>query len=443
MSRVPIRARLAIAFSAALLIVLALAAVFVIDRVRSDLLESGDEALSARLDSLRTLADDLRTSGSGYTLRFDFEDNFTQVLGPGGEVLLSTLPESSGTALDATQLATVGEGGSLFEEVDVEGVDGSARVLAAVDGEGRILIAGTSNQDREETLAQIAAAFAIGSPVAVLLAALLGYWLAGRAMGPVERIRSGAAAIEPGSGDRLPVPDAKDELRRLATTLNDMLGRQDEALTREREFVANASHELRTPLAVLRAELEVAELEERSPAELERTLTSAVAEVDRLARLADDLLVIAMSEGGQVPIRRERVDLRDLLDRVRRRFPGGREIAVNVAGDGEALVDPLRVEQAVANLIDNSLRHGAGTVTVTASTADDALEVSVADEGSGFGNVAEAEAAFGRFHRGSGGESEGAGLGLAIVRAIAAAHGGEARVSRTSPPRVTVTFAAE
>jgi signal transduction histidine kinase len=241
-------------------------------------------------------------------------------------------------------------------------------------------------------------------------------------------MRRRAAAVSATSPGRLPVPASRDEISRLATTLNEMLGRLEAAFEHERRFVANASHELRTPLAMLRTELELALRRPRSHDELEAAVRSAAQETNRLSQLAEDLLLIARADRGALPIRPEPLDVDDVLSVVGERFERRaserrREIVVRPA---RALVeaDPARVEQALANLVENALEHGAGAIDLFAVERDDVVELHVSDAGAGFpdGFV---ERAFDRFSRADEARSSGgSGLGLSIVALIAQAHGG-------------------
>ena len=178
-----------------------------------------------------------------------------------------------------------------------------------------------------------------GGPIALLLAALAGYGLATAALRPVGAMRGEAAEISRlGSGRRLTVPPAGDELSRLGGTLNEMLDRLEKSAERERGFVASASHELRTPLALLKAELELALREGRSAEELRDAVASAAGESDRLVQLAEDLLVLARADEGRLPVRPERLDTAELLSSTARRFESraaeaGRELRV-VPGEG-------------------------------------------------------------------------------------------------------------
>ena len=169
------------------------------------------------------------------------------------------------------------------------------------NGEPRVIVAGASLEDRQEALDGLVAQLFVVGPLALLLTALGGYLLAGAALRPVEAMRRRAAEIGSDRADRrLPLPPANDEIRRLGETLNDMLGRLEAGLVRERRFVADASHELRTPLALLKTELELASRRPRSREELEAALRSAREEVERLVRLAEDLLVLARADDGRL-----------------------------------------------------------------------------------------------------------------------------------------------
>ena len=169
-----------------------------------------------------------------------------------------------------------------------------------------------------------------------------------------------------------------------------MLDRIEASLERERVFVADASHELRTPLAILRTELELAEARALARGAA-RAVASAGEEVDRLSRLAEDLLVIARSDQGRLPIKREPVGWRAARAGRRplraRAAETGRSIAVEAPPGAEASLDPLRMEQALGNLVDNALRHGAGRSACGAARNGDGAELSVADEGAGFRGV--------------------------------------------------------
>ena len=251
-------------------------------------------------------------------------------------------------------------------------------------------------------------------------------------MRPVESMRAEAAVIsgaEPGR--RLPLPRSRDEIRRLGETLNAMLGRLEAALERERSFVADASHELRTPLALLQTELELARRQPRSREELEQALTSASEETDRLVRLAEDLLVLARSDQGRLPIRQEPVPVAALLHGVAQRF--GEGVAVAPSVNGLTLVgDQARLEQALGNLVDNALRHGGGSATLSAIADDGTVELHVLDEGPGFPE-AFLPHAFERFSRPDEARTGGgAGLGLALAQAIATAHDGSAGAANRS-----------
>ncbi len=292
-----------------------------------------------------------------------------------------------------------------------------------------------TTEDRDDALDSLLAQLLIVGPLCLALASIGGYFLAAAALRPVEAMRREAEAVSAAEpGRRLTLTPANDELRRLGETLNQMLARLETALERERRFVADASHELRTPLAMLRAELDLALRRERTPEELDRAVRSAAEETERLSRLAEDLLVLARAEDGELPVRRETVAASELVDVVAARFrpradDTGRVIATG-AEDGLMLhVDRLRAEQAVGNLVDNALRHGQGRILVDARRGGNGtVELHVSDEGPGFPPEL-VDRAFEPFSRGDAARTgPGAGLGLAIVDVIARAHGGSAHV---------------
>jgi two-component system, OmpR family, sensor kinase len=194
---------------------------------------------------------------------------------------------------------------------------------------------------------------------------------------------------------------------------------------------------------VLKAELEAALRIAGDDPEIRESLVVALEETDHLAQLAEDLLLIARAADGRLPVRPEPVDVSELLERTRQRFADRaraqrRDIRVDASADAVLSVDPLRARQALGNLVDNALRHGSGDIHLAAHRGRDAIEIDVRDEGSGFPPEL-APHAFERFTRdGNEGARSGAGLGLAIVRAIAEAHGGTARIVDTTSAGATV-----
>jgi two-component system, OmpR family, sensor kinase len=452
-SRLPIRVRLTAAFALAMVLVLAAAGLFVYLRLKEDLDESVDAGLAARAAAV---------AGSGEAdaaAPEEAEEGFAQVLSRSGEVL-DEVGGARGPVLTAAERARAGAGGTVQVERDVPGIEGgTARIVAgpvtaeagaAGDATGvpgsapapatdlAVYAVGQSLDDRDETLSGVIASFAIGGPIAVLLASVLGYLLASAGLRPVEAMRRRAGEVSlTHEGERLPLPAAHDEVRRLGETLNEMLDRLRRSFDRERRFVADASHELRTPVAVIRAELDAALRAGGHDEQVRQALVAALEECDHLAQLAEDLLVVARAAEGELPMRRETIEVRPLLEGVRARFGDrareqGRELRVDGGDDLRIDADDLRLRQALGNLVDNALRHGAGDVVLRArrSEPDGGVELEVADGGPGF-DPDLAGRAFERFARGDAARTRGGtGLGLAIVRAIAEAHGGGARLVR-------------
>jgi two-component system, OmpR family, sensor kinase len=306
------------------------------------------------------------------------------------------------------------------------------------DGRKLVLIVGDTRQNDLETLASFRNELLIAGPIALLLASAAGYLLAGLALRPVESMRRRAADISAETpGERLPVPETGDELERLGETLNAMLDRLEGALERERGFVADAGHELRSPLTILRTELEVAVRQAATVDEFKEAIGRSVQEVDRLSQLAEDLLLIARSEDGGLPLRVERVDVDDLFAGVLRRVElraraEGKRVAAEQA-HAAVQGDRVRLEQALVNLVDNALRYGGGAVALSARRDDGTIELHVSDEGPGFPPTF-LPRAFERFSRADEARGGGsAGLGLAIASAVAEAHGGTAHAENRGP----------
>ena len=435
MSRLPIRVRLTAVFAAALVVVLAGAASFVYLRLKADLDESVRSSLAARADAVAVLARQHSPADGdpGAAAVADPEEAFSQVIAAGGRVVASrggtkrvALPHALIERATAEELQT---------ERRVAGLEGTVRILARpLDGSpGTVVVVGQSLGDRDETLHGLLASFAIGGPVAVVIASLLGYGLATATLRPVDAMRRRASAVSlEGSGALLPLPAARDEIRDLGETLNEMLERLRASFEHERQFVADASHELRSPIAVVKTELETM-LRNDHPGELDEPLRAALDETERLARLAEDLLVLARASDDALALRRERLDAPDVLAAARERFADragadGREVVVEAMPGLQLWADPSRLRQTIDNLIDNALRYGAGDITLSARPSGSGTEIEVADEGAGF-PAAVRKRAFERFARGDDTRSGGgAGLGLAIVQAIAEAHGGRASI---------------
>jgi signal transduction histidine kinase len=365
-------------------------------------------------------------------------ESFAEVLTPAGRVSDASPALGGQVLLTPADLRRALRGRIVLDRGPSPGLEEKSRLLAmpvAAGGRRQVVVVGTSTEARDESLSDLAQLLLIGGPIALLLGSLAAYWVAAAALRPVDAMRARAAEISAAEPEQsLPVPPSGDEIARLGTTLNEMLERLAEALRHERAFVADASHELRTPLAILRTELELALAKGRSPAELRAALASAVEEADRLTQLSDDLLTIAQTERGDLPLRLARVNAAELLDGVCRRFSSRarerrREIEVSAPAALVIDADRLRLDQAVGSMVDNALRYGAGEIELRAEAADGGAEIHVLDRGDGFPEKFVGRA-FERFSRASSSHRDGgSGLGLAIVQTVARAHGGEAHAA--------------
>lgn len=446
MNRLPIRVRLTAAFVVALAVVLGGLGFLLVDHLAASLDRTLDQGLRARAADLTALVQQadtgLREAGGSPT--GGAAASFAQVLDTRGRIVDETRGLGSRALLGERTLARVRSGPVLESRVRRLGVD--VRLLAvSVDAQDRklVIVVGVPLRQRDQALAALRGELLVGGPLALLAVALFGYLAVAGALRPVEKMRVRAGSIsERDLSERLPVSRARDELARLGETLNAMLARIERGLKRERGFVADAAHELRSPLALLRTEVELALDQPRGEPELRGALQSIGEEADRLSQLAEDLLLLARLDEGQLPLRLEPIRVATLLDDVAARFSrraADTERRIEVEADElQVLGDRLRLEQALGNLVENALRHGAGTIRLHAGVGPDGVEIHVTDEGDGF-PPGFAPAAFERFSRADPARSgAGAGLGLAIVKAVADAHGGRASVVRPGVPGADV-----
>jgi signal transduction histidine kinase len=431
--RLPIRARLTIAFVGVMAVVFAALGAFVYAQIESDLDAQVNNALLSEAQDVEALVQVGRVaaiSKSGLGL--------AQVYDGAGRVVGSSLKVRGARllgpreAVEATQRQQLIDRRTLsFGTVRVIGIpafapDGSVRAVAVAD---RLNL-------RDDELTDVRTLLAIAGPLALILVGIAGYELARAALRPVERMREHAERItERQLDERLPGSGAADEIGALSRTLNAMLDRLEAAVARERRLVSDASHELRTPLTTLRAELDLALLGERDPQELRAAVQSAAEEARRMSRLADDLLVLARADQGRLPLHQEQVASRELLEAAAVRASAGarlrgREIVVGgLSSDGLIVrADPDRIAQTLDNLTTNALRYGGGTITLSARRHNSLIELHVTDEGPGFSEEL-IRSPFERFARGSDARARerGSGLGLALVEAVAIAHGGYAQ----------------
>lgn len=303
----------------------------------------------------------------------------------------------------------------------------SAQTVSAPDGARYTVLVGEGSQAVTSAIKTVVIALAIAAPVVIAVSAGATYVLVARSMRSVDAIRSRVADISASDlAERVPVPDSRDEIAALAETMNEMLARIEAGHAAQQRFVGDASHELRSPLATIISALEAAVAH---PELLDKELATRtlIPEAHRMQALVDDLLLLARADERGLVLRREDVDLDDLAADEAQRLR--RETSLDVRTDltpTRVVADARSVSRALRNLLDNAGLHAARRVDVKVASADGQAVLSVADDGPGI-PAADRERVFDRFVRldpdraRSGG---GAGLGLAIVREIVAAHDG-------------------
>ncbi|MFN8036769.1 MAG: ATP-binding protein [Acidimicrobiia bacterium] len=289
----------------------------------------------------------------------------------------------------------------------------------------------------DDGTASLVRRLAAGLPFLVGLVGLTTWLVAGRTLRPVERIRAEVETIQGGDLDRrVPEPRARDEIGRLATTMNAMLDRIEASTERQRRFVADASHELRSPLAGMRSDLEV-NLAHPEQAALGATDRELLATTVRMQHLVDDLLTLAQVDAASLPIRHDAVDLDDVVLGEVHAIRAATSVTVACSGvsAGQVVGDRDQLARVVRNLLDNAVRHARTRVDVTLSERGAVVSLVVRDDGPGI-PVDERDGIFERFARldeARDRQRGGAGLGLAIAHDIVAAHGGTISVDDADP----------
>jgi signal transduction histidine kinase len=449
----PIRARLALTFAAAAAVLVGVGGFFLLQAfgagLRSGVLSGVQDRAAAIAQSVVARQVPLRQEfpaparGSLYD-----QDELAQVIDRAGEVLAASGPLARTRVLSPVEVARLtGAGRPRDLERHVAGFDAPMLVVVApAGGSGLLVVAGRTLETVASAVHRVELVLLVGGPLVVLVAAGAAWIIAGAALRPVGRMRREAAEISAHDVDgTLGVPGTRDELAELAQTLNDLLQRLRGMLARERGFVSAMGHELRRPLSDLQRKPELAGRPGRSAGQRSEAVASASEEVRRLARLAEDLLLLAQSDEGQIVVLPRRQPLTPLLElatghvatEARRRHVAWK---VTASPNLEASVDAARISQVLDHLLDNALRFSppGGAISVTASTQDGLVVVEIADQGPGFPDDYLPHA-FERFsrtdpsrHLSRHWDRGGPGLGLALCRVIVQGHHGT--ISATNDP---------
>jgi signal transduction histidine kinase len=365
-----------------------------------------------------------------------------QVLGPHGRVvdaspgadrMVPLLPQAQASTLARTGRAVLRDGRPF-------GIPYLMRVVAVPANGGQTVISAAAYTEVRDSMTALGRALIVATPLLLLLLAGATWLVVGSTLRPIAALRRGAQMVTAtGKARELPVPEARDEVRTLAITLNDMLARLDSAQRRQRSLVSDTAHELRSPIASIRAQLEVA-LDHPEQQDWNQTGRDVLADTLRLSRLAEDLLVLARLDEYQPRTGAGRpVDLAVLITEEAERSIDGR-VPVTARATGPCVVtgEVEALRRLLRNLIENALRYAKSGVEVSARREAGYAVLTVSDDGPGI-PAADRERAFDRFVRLDDArsrdetETSGAGLGLAIVRGIARTHGGSAYLEDAAP----------
>jgi signal transduction histidine kinase len=372
-----------------------------------------------------------------------------QVLDPQGRVLFASAQgDRLVPMLRPDELAAARRGERFYVNGNRLGGSGQLRVVAVVtpspEGERTVLVARSATElARSLHLLRVGLWLAF-TPLVIGLA-LLAWRVLGAALRPVEALRLGAEEIASGGtgrdgavrADQLPVPASRDEVHRLAVTLNDMLGRLEGARARQREFIADAAHELRSPLASIRTQLEVAQ-QLGDKTDWPAVADDLLLDTQRMSRLVNDLLLLARTSEVGAPPRAgggEPVELGELICQVARRFPSAPVSVVRPDQPLWTTGDPDALHRITSNLVDNAVRHARSRVVLAADRDGPYHRLTVTDDGPGI-PAEDRERVFERFTRlddARARDAGGAGLGLAIVRELVRLSGGEVRLLDARP----------
>jgi two-component system OmpR family sensor kinase len=447
---VRIQVRLTAIYAGLLVATLLTLGTFLVVQLRTDLLRDLDEETrqgALALAEAMTGDGEEAPSRSNQDLADDFEDTAgavlpdsqaaAQVLDARGRVILHQGHFSSDQALVGPELleaASTGDGVAFTARLGEDRQRYRVHVMDLHDEVSpRFVVMAVSLKRTDDDVHELLLLLLLAGPAAIATTAASGFWVAHRALRPVAQMTADAETIRTDNlHERVAVPAPRDELRRLAETLNAMLERIEEGSRQQRRLVANASHELRTPLTVMRSELDVSLLaDELSPAARE-LLSSAREEVDQMSRTVDNLLTLAAVDEGRLELLTEALNLREAVEETAdalRHLAATTGIRLETGGPPCGVrADRQRIRLALMNLIGNAVKFaGAGAlIRVETWIRDGEIGVTVTDDGPGISPDDRAQL-FDRFYRSDRARGEGiggSGLGLAICLEIALAHGG-------------------
>ena len=433
--------RLRITVLAALLTTLAIAigATVLVTNLRSSLIEAADVSSRTRANELATAAAKGQLSE---TIANIAEEGVAQVVTDDGTVLAAS-ENVRGEERISAMIPRRGDPVKLIlHDAPDEDETEDYRVWA-VRGTGVTAYVGTSLEDEREVILELTQSLFIGLPLLVALFAAGTWLMVGRTLRPVEDIRAEVASISHQRlHRRVPTPPSNDEIGRLARTMNEMLGRLEDAAKRERDFVGNASHELRSPLAAFRTQLEVAAAHPEG-VDWPSLASTLLADSNRMEGLVHDLLFLAHEDAKDVRPRKP-VDLDDVVFEEVARLRSTCQAEVHTEGVGAAplLGHSDDLAWLVRNLLENACAYASTRVDVSLELLDGHVELVVADDGPGVAPEDRARA-FDRFYRADpvrNRHASGTGLGLAIAAAVAEAHGGGIDVTDNGPGARFVVF---
>jgi two-component system, OmpR family, heavy metal sensor histidine kinase CusS len=289
----------------------------------------------------------------------------------------------------------------------------------------------SSDEQVERNFALLFIAVLLGG---VAASALIAIVVTRRGLRPLRKMTESLGRIGPDQlKERIGSDGWPHELQPLAIAFDEMLKRLDDSFTRLSQFSADLAHELRTPIANMMGEAQVALTRDRNAAEYRETIESTVAECERLSRIVDNLLFVARVDAASEPITRKWFDARAAVEKIAAFYQmvaDDHDVTINCSGDGQIYADPDLFERVVGNLLENALRFTAkhGTIRITVSKQNSDFQVTVSDNGCGIASE-HLPRVFDRFYRAeSSRSSDGAGLGLALVKSIVELHGGSAKI---------------